>query len=228
MSAGLPSLGVRVERVAAPVREQVLNQLRRAILDMRLRPAERLVERELVEQTGTSRTTVREVLRQLDAEGLVTTVPNRGTVVAAVTRERAAELYEVRAVLEAMAARQFAERASAAQRRALRRSFATIEAVVRDPAPQPLLEAKRDFYDVLFQGAANPTVRSILEGLQARITALRASSLARPGRSGRMVEEVREIVEAVEAGDGERAAAASVRHVEAAARAALQAGGGAS
>jgi DNA-binding GntR family transcriptional regulator len=227
MSVGLQPIGVRVERVAAPVREQVLDQLRRAILDMRLRPAERLVERELVEQTGTSRTTVREVLRQLDAEGLVTTVPNRGTVVAAVPRERAAELYEVRAVLEGMAARQFVARASPSQRRALRRAFATIEALVRDPAPQALLEAKRDFYDVLLQGAANPTIRSILGGLQARITALRASSLARPGRPGRMLEEVREIVEAVEAGDGERAAAASVRHVEAAARAALQAGNGA-
>src|SRR6478735_9922967 len=103
---------LRVGRVAAPLREQVLDVLRQAILDFRLKPGQRLIERELIEQTGVSRTTIREVLRQLAAEGLVTTIPQKGTVVASPSVERAAELYEVRAVLEGMAARQFAERAT--------------------------------------------------------------------------------------------------------------------
>ena len=79
---GVEGLSVRVNRVAAPVREQVLEQLRQAIVEMRLKPEQRLVERELIEQTGVSRTTIREVLRQLAAEGLVTTIPHKGTVVA--------------------------------------------------------------------------------------------------------------------------------------------------
>jgi DNA-binding GntR family transcriptional regulator len=124
---GIDGLAVQVNRVAAPVREQVLDQLRQAIVEMRLKPEQRLVERELIEQTGVSRTTVREVLRQLAAEGLVTTIPHKGTVVASPSVERAAELYEVRAVLEGMAARQFAERATDVHLRALRRAFEGIE-----------------------------------------------------------------------------------------------------
>lgn len=220
----LGGLSVTVERVAAPVREQVLEQLRQAIVQMRLKPLQRLVERELIEHTGVSRTTIREVLRQLAAEGLVTTIPHKGTVVASPTLERAAELYEVRAVLEGMAARQFAERATELHVAALRRAFRLIEACVRDGGDaQALLEAKRHFYAALFEGAGNGTIQSIVEGLQARVTVLRAASLARPGRVERTVSEVRAIVEALEARDGETAARACVQHVEQAAATVLEA-----
>jgi GntR family transcriptional regulator, trigonelline degradation regulator len=222
---GADGLSVQVNRVAAPVREQVLEQLRQAIVEMRLKPEQRLVERELIQQTGVSRTTIREVLRQLAAEGLVTTIPHKGTVVASPSVERAAELYEVRAVLEGMAARQFAERATEVHVRALRRAFEGIEKRARSgPAnSQAMLEAKRHFYDALFEGAANGTIQDIVEGLQARVTVLRAASLSQPGRSAETVEEVREIVEALEQRDGDRAAAACVRHVNAAARTVFEA-----
>ena len=152
---GVEGLSVRVNRVAAPVREQVLEQLRQAIVEMRLKPEQRLVERELIEQTGVSRTTIREVLRQLAAEGLVTTIPHKGTVVASPSIESAAELYEVRAVLEGMAARQFAERATDLNMRALRRAFEGIEKRARsgEASSQAMLEAKKRFYDALFDGA---------------------------------------------------------------------------
>jgi DNA-binding GntR family transcriptional regulator len=70
-------LSLGVQRVAAPLREQVLDLLRQAIVEHRLKPGQRLIERELVEQIGVSRTTIREVLRQLAAEGLVATIPQR-------------------------------------------------------------------------------------------------------------------------------------------------------
>jgi GntR family transcriptional regulator, trigonelline degradation regulator len=217
-------LSVRVERVAAPVREQVLEQLRRAIIDLKLKPAQRLTERDLIEQTGVSRTTIREVLRQLSAEGLVTTIPHKGTVVASPPVERAAELYELRAVLEGMAARQFAMRANDEHIAALRQSFERIERSVSDEnVSETMLEAKRHFYDALFRGAANKTIQDIVESLQARVNVLRAASLAQPGRAAVTVEEVREIVEALEARDADRAEAACVRHVNAAAKTALDA-----
>ena len=71
-----------LHRVAAPLREQVLELLRDDIVEQRLEPGHRLIERELIEQIGVSRTTIREVLRQLAAEGLVTTIPQKGAVVA--------------------------------------------------------------------------------------------------------------------------------------------------
>ena len=216
---GLDGLSVQVQRVAAPVREQVLDQLRHAIVEMRLQPAQRLVERELVEQTGVSRTTIREVLRELAAEGLVTTIPHKGTVVASPSLEHAAELYEVRAVLEGMAARQFVERATEAHLTRVRDACEAIEAAAsEDPAGPAMLSAKKLFYDALFDGAGNRTIQEIVVGLQARVTVLRRTSLAQPGRSALTVAEVRAIVEALEARDGERAAAACVHHVNQAAR----------
>src|SRR5579864_3211195 len=121
---------MRVGRVAAPLRDQVLEIVRGAILDFRYKPGQRLIERELIEQIGVSRTTIREVLRELDAEGLVTTIPQRGAIVVVPTPEEATDLYDVRASLEALAARRFVERASQAQFSALGGAVAAFEVAV--------------------------------------------------------------------------------------------------
>ena len=86
---------LRVERAPAPIRSRVLDNLRQAILEHKLVPGQRLIERELVELTGVSRTSIREALRELAAEGLVTTIPNKGTVVAEVSVKEARQLYQL-------------------------------------------------------------------------------------------------------------------------------------
>jgi DNA-binding GntR family transcriptional regulator len=221
-TAAPDGLSLRVGRVAAPLREQVLSVLRQAIVEMRLEPGHRLIERELVEQTGVSRTTIREVLRQLDAEGLVATIPQKGAVVASPSPQEAAELYEVRAVLEALAARKFVERASDADVGALRDAFAEIEEVTHEGGDiRAMLRAKSRFYDVLLSGSGNGAIRSILGLLQARVSLLRTTSLSQPRRPAQAVAEIRAIVEAIEARDAEAAARACTLHVEHAARAGL-------
>ncbi len=215
----IADLTSRVARVAAPLREQVLELIQQEIVELRLRPGQRLVERELVEQIGVSRTTIREVLRQLAAEGLVTTIPQKGAIVAVPSRKDATEVYEVRALLEGIIARQFAEKAPDSQVKALRTAFNQMEAeYLETKEPRRLLRAKAAMYQVLFDGADNPTVRLILEGLQARITVLRAATLAGPGRSTESLEEIRAMVEAIERRDPEGAAQTSRHHVEQAAR----------
>ncbi len=217
-AGGLAALTVHVERVAAPVREQVLVQLRDAIVERRLAPGQRLIERELTRQTGVSRTTIREVLRELAAEGLVVTTPHKGTAVASISLDRAAELYEVRAELESMAVRQFAARATDEDRAALRRAFEEIEATSKHPAPgAAMLAAKKHFYDALLAGAGNQTLAEIVESLQTRVSFLRAMSMTHPGRCAETVGEVREILDALDAGDPDRAAEASAFHVRQAA-----------
>ena len=84
-----------------------------------------------------------------------------------------------------------------------------------------MLVAKKAFYDVLFESAANETIQEIVQGLQARVTLLRRSSLVRPGRPAESVAEVRAIVEAIERRDAAAAAEASVRHVDEAGRVVL-------
>lgn len=205
---------MRVQRVAAPLREQVLDMLREAILDFRLKPGQRLIERELIEQTGVSRTTIREVLRQLSAEGLVATIPQKGATVVVPSPKEAAELYEIRGALETLVVRRFVENASAAQVKALRAALEEYAKVTRaDHHIRTLLSVKDGLYEVLFDGAGNDSVRSILTSLQGRVRLLRATSLSQPGRAVRALEELTDLVEAIEARDTEGAVRACLRHV---------------
>ena len=216
-------MSLRVGRVAAPLREQVREVLRRAIVEQHLPPGHRLIERELIEQTGVSRTTVREVLRELAAEGLVKTVPQKGAVVAVPSAQEAAELYEVRAALEGLAARRFVEHATPAEVDELAAALAELERVTADGGDiRALLRAKDRFYDVLLRGSRNRAVHEILAGLKARVGLLRTHSLAQPGRAKRSVREIRAIVDAVRVRDADAAARACAHHVEQAARAGLK------
>lgn len=204
--------------------EQVADLLRGLIAEMRLRPGERLVERELVELTGVSRSTVREAIRQLAAEGLVATMPQRGAVVAIPTPRAAAELYEIRAMLEGLAAQLFVRRAREDQVSELRRAFEEIEEQVAAPLDSGrMLRAKNRFYEVLLAGADNITMEALLRPLQTRISALRATSMSQTGRAAAALDEIRAIVEAIEARDEDAAFRASARHVHSAARSALDA-----
>ena len=212
---------LRVERNPAPVRAQVLDNLRQAIIEQQLAPGQRLIERELVELTGVSRTSIREALRELAAEGLVTAIPNKGTVVATVSAEEARQLYEVRSALEGLGGRLFVQNATQAQRNALVKALQRIERLVAKGAP--VINAEDSFYEVLFEGGDNEALRSVAVGLHARLSVMRALSLSVPGRPAESLQEMRDLVDAVLAGDADAAARACSRHVEEAGRVGLQA-----
>ncbi|WP_461173357.1 GntR family transcriptional regulator [Arthrobacter sp. Z1-9] len=201
-----------VGRIAAPLREQVIAALREAILDFRLKPGQRLVERELIEQLGVSRTTVREALRELTSEGLVTVVPQKGAIVTQPSLDEAHDLYEARAVLESLLVERFVEKASRSQILRLNAAAeAFAEAADRDEA-SAILAAKDVFYDVLVQGAGSSVFAQLTETIQARVRVLRAQAMSREGHS-QAVEELRGIAEAVQAGDGKLAAELYARHI---------------
>lgn len=212
-----------VDRVAAPLREQVIAALRAAILDFQLRPGQRLVERELIEQLGVSRTTVREALRELTSEGLVTVVPQRGAVVSAPSLVEAEDLYEIRAVLESILVERFVERATDAQIDRLDAAvqhFADTSAQTDDI--RVVLDAKDSIYEVLIEGAASPALKNIIEGIQARVRILRATSMGEPGRAGEAADELRLMVDAARQRHASEAAQLCATHVRNAAKTALK------
>ncbi len=184
-----PSPTVEVQRLAAPLRQQVLDGLRQAIIDGRLAPGARLIERELTGMMRVSRTVIREALRQLESEGLIAIIPNKGPVVRALTLAEAKDLYHIRAVLEGLAARLFTEHADDAQ---VKRIGEALEVVVKAYAggdAQQVLETKNRFYDVLFEGAGSETLSSMLGTLHARIWRWRALGLSHPERSAQRSKE---------------------------------------
>jgi DNA-binding GntR family transcriptional regulator len=209
---------------ASLLREQVAGMLRSAITDMTLAPGERITERQLVELTGVSRATVREALRQLAAEGILTAVPQRGVIVAAPTKQEARELYEVRAVLEGLAGRLCARRASDADLRLLGKRFEELRRILAVSSDtKELLTTKARFYEALFAGAGNATIIAMLSPLQAKITVLRAASMSMSGRREVIAAEIQEILDAIMRRDEDAAFAACVYHVEQAARYAFEA-----
>lgn len=214
-------------RMAAPLRQQVVTLLRDAIVAGDYRPGERLVERVLCERLQVSRTVVREALRQLESEGLVNVEPNRGPVVTTLSAAEVADLYEAREVVESTVARLFAARATAVQREELAAQFAAMEAAVDAGDIKTQLTAKDAYYETLQRGAANDTLRRMLEAIHSRTSRARRLSLGSSGRGPKMLAEMRVLTAAAVAGDQEATATASVAHVRSAGEAALAAIGAA-
>lgn len=212
-----------IGRVAAPLREQVIDMMRAAILDLRLRPGQRLVERELIERFGVSRTTIREALRDLASERLVTVIPQKGAIVASPSAEEAADLYDIRAHLESLAVERFAARATPEQMARLRRAVDELGRIADTDSSdtQGLLHAKDDFYEALIEGAGSAVLQQVLGSLQARVRVLRATSLRAEGRPEQSARELRAIMDAIERSDVDVAARLCEQHIQNAAETAL-------
>ncbi len=210
-------------RVATPptLRHQIVERLKEAIELGQFPPGARLIDRELCERMGVSRTSIREALRELEAAGLITTLPNKGSIVSVVTPEMARSIYEIRAVLEGLAARLFARRASSDQIAALKRAVDELAAVYANYTPQGFLRAKAELYRILLEGSGNPIVADMLRIIHTRVSQLRATSLSNPSRAEQSIAEIRELLVALEDRNDEAAWYKCVRHVENAADAAL-------
>lgn len=198
-----------IRRLAAPLRQQVLTDLRAAIIDGRLAPGARLVERDLTESMGVSRTVVREALRQLEAEGLVANIPNKGPVVRTLTGAEASDLYAIRGVLEGLAARLFAQQASEEQVERLKKALDVVVEAYAGTDASRVLDTKNRFYDVLFEGARSETLSSMIQTLHARIWRWRSLGLTHPdrspARSTESVENLKRILVAIETRDADAA-----------------------
>lgn len=208
---------LRIDRPAESVPQTVVRRVRQAILDGVLSPGRRLTERELMELTGVSRTSIREAVRHLQALGLVETSASRGVRVAVLSGEDVRQIYEVRRALEPEAASLFVERATDSEVLAL----VKLMRPGRDNEEQ--LSAIHQFDELILAGARNPLLESILEPLHARIHALRRLSLSVSGRRETSSQEYLAIVAAITERSADRAAELAREHVDAAMAAALEA-----
>lgn len=201
------------------LRRKAVNILREAILTAHFRPGQRLVERDLCEQTGVSRSSIREALRYLEAEGLAESRGTKGIFVATLSAEDAGQIYEVRAALESEAARHFADRASPADVSDLRSAF---EDAARKVAADldGYRRATDRFIEVLFRGAGNAVAEALANSLNTRIRLLRATTtrLAPLARRKGSVRKMERILIALERRDGTKAAVAAREFVERSAR----------
>jgi len=205
---------LRVVRSLVSLKKQVVESLRTAIFNRRFSPGDRLVERELCEMLDVSRTLLREALSQLEAEGVVQIIPHRGPIVAVYTADDAKSIYEVRAALEEMAGRCFVERATESECKALETAFVEMKRSCTSKLGADHLTVKAKFYAALTTGAHNPVLVEMLRLIHGRVSMLRATTLAQPGRLAASLAELGNIVKTIKARDAEAAAHACRLHVE--------------
>ncbi|SAK91906.1 GntR family transcriptional regulator [Caballeronia calidae] len=204
---------LKVDRNAKTLRELTLEKLREAIVQGYFRPGARLVERTLCDELGVSRTVVREVLRHLETEGLVDIVSRQGPVVARLDPTQVSEIYELRGLLEANAARACARNATPEIIEKLRGIRRKIEDAFARDAFAEVLTQTESFYDVLFEGAQKSVSLSVVRSLNTRINRLRALTISSTGRGEESNREMNALLEAIERGDGDAAFEASAAHI---------------
>lgn len=212
----------RVAAVAAPVRSQVVEMLRSAITGGQFAPGERLVETDLCDLMGVSRPSLREALRQIESEGLVATIPNRGPTVSLLSAQDVASIYEVRGALEALAAQLFAATASEDEVEELDRRVDDLAKAYQSEDLEKIVVAKQRFYDVLLAGSGNSMLPSLLRTMNARVTQLRRVSLSLPQRGTVSLREIRAVVRAIKRRDPDGAFKASLHHVKEASKVVLR------
>lgn len=211
----------RIARSAAPVREQAVIQLRSLITE-KFQPGDRVTEAAIGELLGTSRTTVREALRQLETEGLIDIVPGKGPTVAKVGENDVRDLYEIREVLESFAIMLFTERATADEKARFASAFSNLEKTHEGGDPAEILEAKQVFYDVLFEGAHNNAISSLSQRIYYQVARVRLSSLSAE-RIKLGIGELRIVHQFMEAGSAQEARDAYAIHMRNAREAAVEA-----
>jgi DNA-binding GntR family transcriptional regulator len=197
-----------------PLREVVCETLRDAIRKGKLKPGERLMESQLAEDLGVSRTPVREAIRKLELEGYVIMMPRRGTYVANLSIRDVNEVFEIRTSLDSLASGLAAERITDEELERLQRLLVAIGGYIEENDMDKIVECDTEFHDLLYQASRNSRLVGIIFNLREQLTRFRSTSMAFPGRLKATLEEHRRIVEAIAQGDGAEARAAAEYHME--------------
>jgi len=185
-----------IARTAAPLRQQVVRVLREDIVNGRLNPGQRLTETVLCENYGVSRTVVREALRQLESERLITVLPNLGPIVTILTDSEIRAIYAVRAALEGLAGKLFAETASAQDCAALLKLKDRLDAEYRKCDIESREAIKAEFYTLLLKGAGNEVLTEQLRSIHARIAMFRRFAFVNAARIEPSIRELKAIIDA--------------------------------
>ena len=197
-----------------PLRELVCENIRQAFFDGTFSPGERLMEIQLADEMGVSRTPVREAIRKLELEGFVVMIPRRGTYVADISIKDITEIYEVRTCLDVLAAGLAAERITDEELETLNVYLHEISQHVANMDIDKIVEIDTAFHDVLYTASRNERLRSIINNLREQLTGIRGRTMSYPGRLVETMDEHRYLVDAIAARDVERAQHAARIHIE--------------
>lgn len=171
--------------------------MRESILEGELSPGERLLESALCERYDVSRTVIREALRQLESESLITVLPNRGPIVTVLQQHDIEALYDVRRALEGLAGELFARNASDDTAARLQEHLRDMDGLYLHGTVETREQSKEEFYRIMLEGAGNDVLAASLTGIHTRIGLFRRYAFVDDTRVSMSMEELRRIVRAI-------------------------------
>ena len=198
------------------LRERVFHEIHEKILNGVYRDSEELREIALAEELGVSRTPVREALRQLELEGLVKIVPNKGAVVTAITTKDVKDIYIIRSMLEGLCARWATENITEEQLDEMEEILLLSEFYINKKKKEPtsqVVELDGKFHEVLYQASDSRIMKHLLSDFHKYVRLARRTSVENPERAEKSIEEHRALLEAIKAKDADKAEELANKHM---------------
>ena len=196
-----------------PLRDVVFNTLRQAILRGELKPGERLMEIQLANKLGVSRTPIREAIRKLELEGLVLMIPRKGAEVAEITEKNMLDVLEVRRALEELAVKLACERLTEEEIQELKDAADAFQKILSEKDITKIAEADEAFHDVIFKSTGNDRLIQLLNSLREQMYRYRLEYLKWEEYHPQLLEEHQQIIDRITRKDQSEAAELIDRHI---------------
>ena len=197
-----------------PLRDVVFNTLRQAILTGELKPGERLMEIHLANKLGVSRTPIREAIRKLELEGLVTMIPRRGAEVAQITEKSMNDVLEVRRAMDALCVELACDRITPEELQDLKKACDTFEAAVKTDDIKQIAQADVALHDIIVQATGNQRLIQLVNNLSEQMYRYRFEYIKDFSQHERLVEEHKVIYESIVKKDKETASNMAKVHID--------------
>ena len=195
------------------LRGKVFNQLRQQILTGVYKPGDRLIELRLSEELGVSRTPIREAIRQLELEGLVQSIPNKGVIVKGISEQDVEDIFIIRTMIEGLAARWAAEKITEEEIKELQEALEFEEFYTIKNDARHLMTFDSKFHEIIFRASKSRPLMHVLSTFHSYIQSARNNSFETPGRPEKALEEHRAIFEAIKNKDADTAEKLTIQHI---------------
>ncbi|MEW9121993.1 MAG: GntR family transcriptional regulator [Thermotaleaceae bacterium] len=192
---------------------KIFNILRDDILNDKYEEGEKLVEAKLAEELGVSRTPVREALKQLELDGIVENIPNRGVIVKGISKQDIQDIFAIRTAIEGIAAAWAVERITEEEIKALKETYELMEFYAFKKDLEKVAEFNSRFHETIYRATKSRYLEQVLRDFQYYMKKIRRKSLQVEGRMDEALKEHKEILEAFIARDGKKAQETLSAHV---------------
>lgn len=196
-----------------PLRDVVFESIRGAILSGTIKPGERLMEVQMAEKLGVSRTPIREAIRKLELEGLVIMVPRKGVYVADLSVKDITDVLEIRAALEGLAASLAATRVTDEDMEAIEKAVAGFEEAIKGEDFELIVERDMEFHASIFKATNNEKLIALINNLREQIQRFRVMILKNSSGLKALSDEHREIADAICTRDTMKAQNLATTHI---------------